>query len=1094
MFEKILDCPKCKKRFHYECDGAIPPRIVCPECHAESPMEEYSAVILCSECRAKLKLPLDMLDMPGVVCPKCGQTLVGDSLDLHDEDAVTIAMEGAAGSGGEARLLADGELFDKYRIVRLLGRGGMAEVYLAEHLLLQRPCALKLMRRGLNDDAVFIKRFIREAKLANRIDHPNIVRVYDAGTDFKTGLLFLAMEYVEGRTLLEMMREKLPSEEELREVLVAMAGALQNLAELHVIHRDIKPSNIMRTTDGVYKLMDLGIAKSESDPGRGEMTLTVGQAAIGTPAYASPEQCRSAHDVDIRSDIYCLGATLYHLASGKIPFEGETPVAIILKVMQSAPESLHKLRPDLSLQFVELIERMMAKNPDDRPSSPEELLKLAAARERGVFGAMIRRCRRFVGGFFRPPHFTAGKIAAATAVLAVAVLTPVLIFSGGKKGGEETPPAQPPAPVAQPAQPTAPPAPVEPPAPKPAPPTPPAPEPVEPPAPKPAVVRKFTAPKAVEAPAITLEERLRHVEKRLGELRKAPVGAESEAQRKFREYQIQVREEQRKRLREQHGVRTLALERRKSGYYTKTKEFLRDFDLFMKKKDRSKHSIRNKSGLFFVDPQDKLVPYDDRVERRMLALLNSDRVDPNVKVVDSQHAAWSGSLLFWLLESNFFYFAGETQEKPTLEHLVQRGGYLSGISGSKYFGRTPGEYKQQLLLRGGLDRFEGLLIPCCRQRPLNADSITELLFLDHNVTEKDDKGNTALHLVAAAGGPVELITMIVALNADINAVNSRGETPLFAATLNGRDTVVRQLLALGADPAIRNQNGKTAAEIGDLQIPFWSAVKSRSVSTAQDLLKRGADVDMVRDDGETALLIACKQHDAAMVDMLLASGAEASSAALQLMRRGQYFDPGIVTILLKRGADPNKVMQDLCLSGLILHNGNILRAGIGSDLSEQQEIEFLRLLLADPRTQLTPLLGGRERSWARIAIGRRRVPGFVLELVKHSKRFGAEDPVLYHAVYFEYPESVIRALIAKKANVNLVESDRTPLWIAKEKGRTDVVKLLLANGADPNWRNSKGESVRDVKPATAPADRTSQQQQQQPTKGKRRTPRQRRGK
>ena len=202
MFEYILDCPQCNHRFHYEMEGDFfPEEIDCPECGAFSPAEEYSALILCGECRSKIKVPLDMLNNEDLVCPKCGAGIRPDALASLSGSGTTIADFMPAGE--KKRMLQDGAFFDKYRIIKLLGRGGMAEVYLAEHLLLKQKCALKLMQRTLeqSDNPVFVKRFVREAKLTHSLNHSNIVRVFDAGSDFKTGYLFLAMEYVEGRTL-----------------------------------------------------------------------------------------------------------------------------------------------------------------------------------------------------------------------------------------------------------------------------------------------------------------------------------------------------------------------------------------------------------------------------------------------------------------------------------------------------------------------------------------------------------------------------------------------------------------------------------------------------------------------------------------------------------------------------------------------------------------------------------------------------------------------------------------------------------------------------------------------------------------------------
>ena len=195
MFSHILECPKCAHRFRHESTQGFPALIICPECKEASPGQDFSAVVICAECRTKIKVPLDMLDETDLACPQCGSALM-----LNDDPMRTAAtgehtFDGASDRNAFRRILKDGEVFDKYRIIRLLGHGGMAEVYLAEHLLLKQKCALKLMRSSASgNDEIFVKRFVREAKLSHSLEHPNIVRVYDAGSDYKSGNLFIAME------------------------------------------------------------------------------------------------------------------------------------------------------------------------------------------------------------------------------------------------------------------------------------------------------------------------------------------------------------------------------------------------------------------------------------------------------------------------------------------------------------------------------------------------------------------------------------------------------------------------------------------------------------------------------------------------------------------------------------------------------------------------------------------------------------------------------------------------------------------------------------------------------------------------------------
>ena len=351
-------CPVCIREFEFKTASFRIGCTVCPHCGAEIEQNVLRLVTFCPDCHARQFASADAAAPH--VCTECGSAFQV----LEQSDTVPD------------HLLSPGDFFDKYRIVRFLGCGGMAEVYRAEHLLLGAPRALKLMKLPEESSDLSRKRFFREARLTCSLVHPNIVKVFDIGCDDKTGYLFIVMEYIDGENLERYAARRQLSERELLEILREMASALNVLGRRGIVHRDIKPCNIMRTRDGVLKLMDLGIAKAGPFATLGNLTLTMERSVFGTPAYSSPEQCRNAHDVDVRSDIYSLGATLYQLASGRIPFDGGTPVETMMKVIHDIPPSLAGLRPDFSVNFVRLIDRMMRKEPEERPHNASELLRM----------------------------------------------------------------------------------------------------------------------------------------------------------------------------------------------------------------------------------------------------------------------------------------------------------------------------------------------------------------------------------------------------------------------------------------------------------------------------------------------------------------------------------------------------------------------------------------------------------------------------------------------------------------------------------------------------------------------------------------------
>lgn len=255
----------------------------------------------------------------------------------------------------------------RYEVLEQIGAGGMAIVFKAKDLLLNRVVTIKVLREQFVTDEDFIRRFRREAQSAASLSHPNIVSIYDVGKDGDTE--YIVMEYVEGRNLKEIIREYAPlSADQAINLARQITGAIQNAHENHIIHRDIKPHNILVTADGVVKVTDFGIARAVSSA-----TVTHTGDIVGSVHYLSPEQAKGIQSNE-RSDIYSLGIVLYELLTGKVPYDGETPIAIALKHLQQDPEPPSRLNPRISRDFEAVIMRSIAKSPEQRYSSAKELL------------------------------------------------------------------------------------------------------------------------------------------------------------------------------------------------------------------------------------------------------------------------------------------------------------------------------------------------------------------------------------------------------------------------------------------------------------------------------------------------------------------------------------------------------------------------------------------------------------------------------------------------------------------------------------------------------------------------------------------------
>jgi serine/threonine-protein kinase len=263
-----------------------------------------------------------------------------------------------------------------YQLIKELGKGAMATVYMAKQLSLDRIVAIKILPKRMNDNKEFVDRFYKEGKAAAKLSHPNMVQAIDVAAT-PDGFHYFVMEYLEGKSLYDIMAPppagegRSFSEAEALAITIQMADALAHAHERNLIHRDVKPKNIMLTPAGVAKLTDLGLARAADDK---EAAEAEAGKAYGTPYYISPEQIRGDVDIDFRADIYSLGATMYHLVTGRPPFEGENPSAVMHKHLKQALVPPDHINTALSAGVGEIIEVAMAKNRDERYATTQDML------------------------------------------------------------------------------------------------------------------------------------------------------------------------------------------------------------------------------------------------------------------------------------------------------------------------------------------------------------------------------------------------------------------------------------------------------------------------------------------------------------------------------------------------------------------------------------------------------------------------------------------------------------------------------------------------------------------------------------------------
>ena len=264
----------------------------------------------------------------------------------------------------------DPNMVDGYQIQSKLGQGAFGSVYRAVRMATNQIVALKTIKPQLVREPKDLKRFFREAETGRQLVHPNITQIFDAGEC--RGVHYIAMEFVDGSEVSKLIDQygRLDVGYALR-VVIQIANALQHATERGIVHRDIKPENIMITSQCVAKLVDFGLAKSFQQAG--SSGLTAPGEGMGTLAYMPPEQLDNALNADQRSDIYSLGATLYHMLSGSRPFNEKTTRSFIMKILNNMPPPIRQVNPTVPQELSDIIERAMAKKPEDRYQHPGEM-------------------------------------------------------------------------------------------------------------------------------------------------------------------------------------------------------------------------------------------------------------------------------------------------------------------------------------------------------------------------------------------------------------------------------------------------------------------------------------------------------------------------------------------------------------------------------------------------------------------------------------------------------------------------------------------------------------------------------------------------
>ncbi|MCI0343800.1 MAG: serine/threonine protein kinase [Planctomycetales bacterium] len=347
-------------------------------------------VVYCTGCTTKFNV-FTVEGGSTVACRKCGtQIPVPVRLTqrpLLEEGVAPARPLAPSGEDGPDPLI--GKTLGGYRIQERTASGGMGVVYRAQQLSLDRIVSLKVLPPHLTKDPTYVKRFLKEAKAAGRLQHPNIIQVYDIGE--AEGTYYFSMEYVEGQSLAELLRTRSPlGIETAARIAIQIAKALSYAHRAEILHRDIRPETIMITEEGVAKLAELGFTKALDE----QAVLGVAGGALENPFYLAPEQVTDSRKVGPPADLYSLGATLYRMVTGVRPLGGKNVVEVLSALLHEEPRPAEEVRPEIGDPLGALIRRAMAKRIEERFGNADELLAALRALDLNADSGRIPREER----------------------------------------------------------------------------------------------------------------------------------------------------------------------------------------------------------------------------------------------------------------------------------------------------------------------------------------------------------------------------------------------------------------------------------------------------------------------------------------------------------------------------------------------------------------------------------------------------------------------------------------------------------------------------------------------------------------------------